>query len=273
MKHLISAMILILMGLTSFGPHAATRVVVGAYHFPPIVSVSGEEGVSGLLTDVLTALNDSQSDYHFEVLITSSKRRYMDFQQQHYDVIFFESPHWSWQDIPHQESKPFLIDEEVYVALHKTGRGQSFFTPIKQRKLVAMFGYHYGFANFSTDEFVLRRRFDIVLSHSQQRNIKLILTDRPTLAEVAVISRSFLKRYFRDNPEDRNLLMISDKADQRYELGALLRPDSPITVRKLEALLDPIIQRGSYQALVLEHGLQLPENLAQTSGRRAGTAP
>ncbi len=264
MKQLVSVITLILLCFISAGIHATTRVVVGAYHFPPIALISSANGVSGLFADLLDALNDSQSDYHFEVLITSSKRRYMDFQHEHYDVIFFESPYWSWQDIPHQASTPLLVDEEVYVALRKPERDQSFFTPIKQRKLVAMLGYHYGFADISTDEHALRSQFDIVLSHSHQRNIKLILADRPTLAEVAVISRSFLRRHFRDNPEHRDLLMISDKVDQRYELRALLRPDSPITVQNLEALMAPIIRQGTYQALVREHGLQLPEFMIQS---------
>lgn len=264
-------MALTLLCLTSAGTHGATRVVVGAYHFPPIASISTENGVSGLFSDVLDMLNESQSDYHFEVLITSSKRRYIDFQQKHYDVIFFESPRWSWQAIPHQATMPLLIDEEVYIALRKPGRDQSFFTHLKERKLVAMLGYHYDFADYATDEQVLQSRFDILLSHSHDRNISLILVDRPTLAEVAVVSRSFLQRYLRHHPEHRDLLMISEKIDQRYELKALLRPKSPINVHQLEALLSPLIRQGTYQALVREHGLQLPELIA--SEHRARMAP
>ncbi|WP_166268747.1 transporter substrate-binding domain-containing protein [Marinobacter caseinilyticus] len=241
---------------------AESRVVIGAYNFPPIASVTTTGKVSGLLADLVNELNTRQSDYAFVLFKTAPKRRYLDFQQGHYDTIFFESTQWSWQAVENQATPPLLMDEDVYVALKKPGRDQSFFDHLPQRRIVAMLGYHYGFANFETDEQRLRQNFDILLSHNHRRNIELLLIDRPSAAEIAIVSRSYLALHFTLNPTDQARLLISNKVDQRYALRALTRPDGPISADTLMALLNPLIQDGTYAALVKRYNLQLPDALS-----------
>ncbi|MBC7182216.1 MAG: amino acid ABC transporter substrate-binding protein, partial [Marinobacter sp.] len=138
-----------------------TEIVVGAYNFPPIVSVSPDGKPSGLLNDLLTALEQVHEDVSFRIVHTSPKRRYLDFDAGLYDVIFFESPEWGWQDKAVSISRPILADEELYVALKKPGRDLSFFDNLSKHSIVAMSGYHYGFAGFETDRSVLEQKFDI----------------------------------------------------------------------------------------------------------------
>lgn len=237
---------------------AATRVVVGVYHFPPVAGVNLSGQVTGLLGDLLAELNARQSDYRFEPFVTSSKRRHLDFQEGRYDVIFFESPRWSWQGIDHLATEPLLMDRELYVALAKPGRDQSFFEPLEDRRIVAMLGYHYGFADEVTDEEVLRRRFDIELSHSHRRNLELILADRPSVAEVAVVSESYLQQYLRRQPALRERLLVSDSPDQSYRMRVILRPDASIGLPVLTGLLQALDQDQTLPDLVSRYGLQQP---------------
>lgn len=254
---------LLVAGLSGPAVVAETRIVVGAYYYPPIVQVSPQGQPEGLLADLLTALEQRHPDYIFEVFQTSPKRRYLDFEAGRYDVIFFESPDWQWSDMDALISPPLLTDADQYVALNKPGRDQRFFDNIEERAIVAMYGYHYAFADLETDARKLMERFRIEFSDSHERNLKLIKADRPSVAEVAVVSRSYLQLHFQAHPEDRDRLLISETPDQTYQLSVITRPDAPLTSREMMALLAPLIQDGSYQALVEKWLLTLPDNLEQ----------
>lgn len=244
---------------TPNGPcHSGNPGIGGGLPLPPIAMVSESGQVGGLVGDLLLELNARQSDFRFEPFITSPKRRHLDFIEGHYQLIFFESPRWSWHDVDHLATEPLLLDRELYVALAKAGRDQSFFEPISERRIVAMLGYHYGFADQVTDEEALRQRFDIELSHSHRRNLELILADRPSVAEVAVVSESYLQLFLQRQPGLRDRLLVSDTPDQTYRMRVLLRPDASIGLPTLTALLAALDDAGVYDDLVARYGLTLP---------------
>lgn len=240
-----------------------TEIVVGVYHFPPVAAVRDNRKAEGLLGDLLAELEATHEDLSFRIVHTSPKRRHLDFEAGLYDVIFFESPEWGWESWPIAATGPILADEDVYVALNKPGRDQSFFDNIGERNIVAISGYHYGFAGLSTDNSKLKERFQIEFSHSHARNLSLIKADRPSLAEMAIVSRSYLHMYLEQNPQDRDRLLVSDKADQRYLLHILARKGGPISPQSLERMILPLIEQGRYQQMVRNHGLQLPPDLPE----------
>ena len=170
-----------------------TEITVGVYHFPPIASVTPDGEPEGLLGDLLHELEQTHPGLSFRVFHTSPKRRYLDFDAGLYDVIFFESPDWGWSDKKVDITRPVLADEELYVALRKPGRDSSFFDDLQQRSIVAISGYHYGFTGYETDNSMLEQKFDIEFSDSHSRNIRLIKADRPSVAEVAIVSYSYLR--------------------------------------------------------------------------------
>lgn len=256
-------MILCLSVACSFstGVSAQTEISVGVYDFPPVAAVSNHSEAEGLLGDLLQELNTANNNVIFRIVHTSPKRRHLDFQAGLFDVIFFESPSWGWERLPIQATYPVLMDEDVYVALSKPGRGQSFFDNIAERHIVAISGYHYGFAGLSTNNAELEKRFNIEFSHSHSRNLELIKADRPSLAEVAVVSRSYLQKHLTDNPSDRDRFLVSDTADQTYQLHIMTRENGPISPGAIEQMLSPLIRDGRYQKLVDNHGLQLPPGI------------
>lgn len=239
----------------------STNIRVGVYNFPPVAMVNHENQANGLLGDLLDELEQEHRDLSFQIIHTSPRRRHLDFRNGLFDVMFFEHPSWSWSPDEIESSSPLLRDDEVYVALNKEDRDQSFFDRVSERRIVAIAGYHYGFAGLETDSEELREKFDIEFSHSHQRNLDLIKVDRPALAEVAVVSRSFLHTYFSRFLDQRDNFLVSETVDQSYELHVITRKGGPVSVRTIESRLEPLIENGRYQKLVRNHGLQLPKNL------------
>ncbi|WP_296936385.1 transporter substrate-binding domain-containing protein [uncultured Marinobacter sp.] len=235
-----------------------TEITVGVYHFPPIASVDDKGAATGLLGDLLQELEQAHPSVSFRVFHTSPKRRYLDFDAGLYDVIFFESPDWGWTDKEVDISRPILADEELYVALRKPGRDTSFFDDLQSRSIVAISGYHYGFTGYETDNSLLEQKFDIEFSDSHIRNINLIKADRPSVAEVAIVSYSYLQRHLDRHPEDWNKLLISDNPDQRYQLSIVARKGGAASADEMLRLLAPLVDNGRYRQLVEHWGLKLP---------------
>lgn len=245
-----------------------TEITLGVYHFPPIASVDEGGKAEGLLGDLLQALEKTHSGLSFRIFYTSPKRRHLDFDSGLYDVIFFESPQWGWSDRPVEVTVPILEDEELYVALNKPGRDASFFTDLHNRTIVAISGYHYRLTGYETDNAVLEEKFDIEFSDSHSRNLKLIMADRPSVAEVAIVSQSYLQRHLSEHPDDRAKLLISDEPDQRYQLSIIARANAPVTARDMLQLLAPLVQSGQYQRLVDKWNLEAPPTLQEHLARR-----
>ena len=235
-----------------------TEITVGVYHFPPIASVDDNGEPTGLLGDLLQELEQANLTVSFRVFHTSPKRRHLDFEAGLYDVIFFESPGWGWTKRNVDISRPILADEELYVALKKPGRDDSFFDDLEQRSIVAISGYHYGFTGYETDNSVLEQKFNIEFSDSHSRNIKLIKADRPSVAEVAIVSHSYLQRHLARHPEDWDKLLVSREPDQRYQLSIIARKGGAASADEMLRLLAPLVDNGRYRQIVENWGLQLP---------------
>ncbi|MDD0842661.1 amino acid ABC transporter substrate-binding protein [Pseudomonas sp. Gutcm_11s] len=232
--------------------NAAQLVRVGAYHFPPYVMKPESAAPEGLLPDLLAAFNAAQGDYHFELVPTSVTRRYRDFNQARYDLILFESPDWGWQDIPLDKLDLGIADAEVYVARQQSGRDQRFFDRLGNKRMALYSGYHYGFAGFNADQDYLTRNFNAVLTYSHDSNLLMLLHDR---VDISVVTRSYLRIYQRDNPQEGLQLLISERTDQVYHHHALLRPRGPLDARQLAGLLQGLQRSGRLAELVQRYQL------------------
>lgn len=232
---------------------AAQLVRVGAYHFPPYVIKPESEEPSGVLPELLAALNSVQDDYRFSLVPTSVTRRYRDFQQARYDLILFESPEWGWQGIELDKLDLQIIDAEVYVARKQAGRDQSFFDSLKGKRMALYTGYHYAFANFNAEQNYLVSHFQASLTYSHDSNLLMLLHDR---ADVSVVTRSYLPIFEREYPVESQQLLISQRVDQIYRHHALLRPGAPLNSRQLASLLQLLRDGGKLPALLARYQLQ-----------------
>ncbi|QBF29049.1 transporter substrate-binding domain-containing protein [Pseudomonas tructae] len=233
---------LAVMGLApSAWAAAEIEVKVGAAHFPPY-TVRPEAGAdTGLLPQLIEALNSTQQRYRFVLVPTSIPRRFGDFQQGRTDMAIFENPEWGWQQIPHQSVDMGLEDAEVFVTHRQAGRGQEYFTDLKGKRLALYSGYHYAFANFNPDPKYLADTYSATLTYSHDSNLLMVQRGR---ADIALVTRSYFSDFLARNPKSAEQLLASDRVDQVYHHYALLRPGAPIAGAEFARLLQSLRDKG-----------------------------
>lgn len=239
---------------------AAQEVRVGGAHFPPYVHEPRQEQASGLLPQLLDALNQVQSDYRFIMVPTSIKRRFRDFQQGRIDLAIFENPEWGWQDIPHRTVDMGLEDAEVFVGRTMTGRDQSYFNGLEGKRLALYSGYHYQFAGFNAEPKFLAREFNATLTYSHDSNLLMILKDR---ADIALVTRSYLGDFLQRHGAYRRQLLVSERIDQHYRHHALIRPQAPIGAQAFSELLEQLRRSGQLNAIFDPYQIVVTPSVAE----------
>lgn len=237
----LKTLLMAITPLWALQANAVQVVRIGAAHFPPY-TIRPERGEdTGLLPQMVSALNAMQNDYRFEMVPTSIPRRFRDFQQQRFDMAIFENPAWGWKDIPHEDVDMGLEDAEVFVAHRLQGRTQSYFDDLKGKRLALFSGYHYAFAHFNPDPKFLTEQYNATLTYSHDSNLLMVLRER---ADIALVTRSYLSTFMAANPQDAEQFLISDRVDQVYRHYALLRPNAPISAEKFGELLKQLRENG-----------------------------
>lgn len=225
---------------------AAQLVRIGAAHFPPY-TVRPENGAdTGLLPQLVEALNRSQTDYQFVLVPTSIPRRFNDFKQGRVDMAIFENPEWGWKDVPHTAVDMGLEDAEIFVTQRQPDRQQSYFADLRGKRLALFSGYHYAFAEFNADPKFLIGQYNATLTYSHDSNLLMVLRGR---VDMALVTRSYLHDYILRNPDVGPQLLISDRIDQIYHHYALIRPQAPITGEAFTRLLQTLRDNGELLAI------------------------
>ena len=232
---------------------AAQIVRIGGYDFPPFVEDSAS-GVHGVALDIIAELNRRQSDFEFQFVPTTPRRRYADLTEGHIDAILFESPEWDWaaKGYPVDFTSVFLRGGEVFVALAKPGRGQDWFDQLKGKRLVGILGYHYGFAGFNADPDWLARNWGMKLVTSHKSSIEMVLAER---VDVAIVTDSYLNAFMRHNPEAAGRLLVSNTADQIYNHRIVVRRGGPIDAAGFDRLLAEMSADGTLSRLWHKAGI------------------
>lgn len=223
-------------------PACAVEVVrVGAAHFPPY-TVRPEKGdETGLLPQLLDALNAVQRQYLFVLVPTSIPRRFRDFQEQRIDMAIFENPAWGWTQIAHDSVDMGLEDAEIFVTHRIEGRDEGYFAELKGKRLALFNGYHYAFADFNPSPKYLIRHYQATLTYNHDSNLSMVQRDR---ADIALVTRSYLSDYARREPASAAELLASQRVDQVYRHYALLRPRAPISAEAFGRLLQQLREDG-----------------------------
>jgi len=227
--------------LLSWQVCGAQVVRIGAAHFPPY-TIRPEKGEdTGLLPQLVGALNAAQSDFQFQLVPTSIPRRFRDFQQGRIDMAIFENPDWGWQKIPHVNVDMGLEDAEIFVAQRVEGRSEDYFHELHGKRLALFSGYHYAFADFNPDPKYLADNYNATLTYSHDSNLLMVLRGR---ADIALVTRSYLSDFMARNPDEARQLLVSERIDQIYRHFALLRPQAAITGEQFSQLLQILRDNG-----------------------------
>jgi polar amino acid transport system substrate-binding protein len=244
--------VLFISYLLSASALAADVIKVGIYNFAPYAFIADRP--SGITVQMIAAMNKFQTKYEFVAVPTTSKRRYLDFENNKFDMMIFESKNWGWQKYPVVASQSFVTGMDVYVTQAKPGRGQDFFSGFKNKTMIGVLGYHYQFTGFHAEQDYLEKNFNLLQTDSQKRSLELILNDR---GEIAVLSKEYLSYHFAHSPADKVKLIISDKFDQIYPHTILVRKNHELSVRYINKLLAQMKKKGALKPLWEKHGLEV----------------
>lgn len=239
--------------VTQFSYAQAEIVNVGGYIFPPFVEQDPNGDLTGVSFDLIEAFNQYQSKYKFRFTPTSPKRRYLSFQRNEFDIIMFENKAWGWQKINVAASDVFLKGGEVYISKVHPNRDQSYFDTFTNKHMVGILGYHYGFANFISNEEELRKKFQISLTVDNNGSIDMIRRDR---GDIAVITKSFLYRKFKQAPIMREELLVSEKLDQEYQHTILVRKSTQPSIVEINEILDGLKKNGMLLKIWQKYGIE-----------------
>ena len=251
----LNTLFILLLTTSSCFATEPLAVSVGMYEFAPFVESKGSQGQVGMTLDLVAALNKSQQKYHFNTQLIPSKRRYQFYNDGHYDVIFYENKSWGWQDIKVDVSEVYQKGGEVYIALKKQGRDQKYFSDFNNKNMIGILGFHYGFANFNSDEDHLANEYNMMLTSYNDRNIKLLLKGR---GDIAVVTKAFLHNFLLLHPSVRPRLLISDNLDQFYNFTVLLRPGILPSIDEMNAMLNNLKKTGEMNKLLEKYGIMEP---------------
>ena len=232
---------------------AKTSIAVGGYVFPPFVAIENGKSV-GLTIDLIKLLNEVQKKFHFTFKLTSPRRRYRDFEEGVYDLIFFENLIWGWHGKKISATEVILKGGEIFVAKAQKGRDQSFFNPLSDKLLLGILGYHYQFANFNTDRKLLKDKFNLKLSTNHKANLNYLL-NREGL-NVAIVTKSYFDLYLKKHPELRGKFLTSTSFDQVYNHSILVRNKSTISLNKMTDLMTKLKESNKLELLWKKYGIQ-----------------
>ncbi|WP_413247327.1 substrate-binding periplasmic protein [Pseudomonas sp. Marseille-Q5115] len=238
------------------GPAAQAQEVVkvAAAHFPPY-TVHPESGAdTGLLPDLVAALNRVQGRYLFTLVPTSLPRRFQDLRQGRVDMAIFENPRWGWEATPHVAVDMGLEDAEVFVGRRMDGRDDRYFATLANKRMALYSGYHYAFAGFNAEPEYLVSHYQATLTYSHDSNLLMVARNR---ADIALVTRSYLTSFFDKYPELKASLLVSQRTDQVYHHYALLRPDGPITGDELASYLEQLHASGVMKRLFAPYNVDV----------------
>ena len=225
--------------------YSREKILVGVAHFPPFI-VNDGSSVGGLAMDMLDLMNSNQSKYEFVAFPTLPTTRHQIFDLSRYDMSMFDNLDWGWQGRDVDASDIYLHGGEIYITRIAPGKTQSYFDDLKNKKLVGVEGYHYGFADFISDPAYLTKTFNIELTRSNAGSIQMILAGR---GDIAVVTKSYLAMYLNDNPSARDQLLTSTKFDQSYQHRIILRRNIQLTISEINELLATLKSNGKLDVL------------------------
>lgn len=251
-RALISLMMWLTMAWLCVIPaHAQQLVKVGGYDFPPFVDKA--PGRPSLTLDLISALNAFQKKYLFEFVETSSKRRFINFEERKYDVIFFESAEWGWQGREVDASDVIMQGGAVYITRADKAKGQHYFDDFKGKTIWGILGYHYGFANFNPDPEFLKKTFNAHMTTSQDGLIEAAISGR---ADISVVVREYLQIYLFKHPDAAKKLLVSKKFDAVNYYTILVRKGTNPDVTEINKLLADLEHAGILKKLWGKYNLK-----------------
>ncbi|WP_420549094.1 substrate-binding periplasmic protein [Curvivirga sp.] len=219
------------------------------YDFPPYYQLEEDGSYSGLGIELLRTMSELSPDFEFQIINASPRRRHMIFKDKKVDISLFDQASWGWSDMNVDHTSIYMRGGEKYITKKQNGESQeTLFDNLKDKRIAAILGYHYLFANFNADPLFLEENFEITLVSKQDQIIKMVRSRR---VEIGIVTEAFLQRYLARRPFLKDKLIISDFYDQEYEFVGIRRKDAKISLSTLDRLIAAAMKAEDFQ-LILE---------------------
>jgi ABC-type amino acid transport substrate-binding protein len=237
--------------LYTFPANAQQVVRVGGYDFPPFIDKT--PGATSLTLDLIDALNAFQKKYVFEFVHTSSKRRFINFDERKYDLIFFEALDWGWQGREIEASDVIMHGGTVYITRAEKNKDQRYFDDFRGKTIWGILGYHYGFANFNADYEFLKKNYNAHMTTSHDGLIEAAVTGR---ADISVVVKEYLQIYLLKHPDVQKKILVSTKFDAVNAYTILGRKGINPSVAEINKLLSDMESAGILKKLWGKYNLK-----------------
>ncbi len=221
----------ILLFLTSQFSMASNVIKIGAYEFKPYFFENSNES---LLVQIVSVLNKEMPEYKFEIQTLPAKRRFQYFSENKVDFMIFEDQNWGWKKINHLFHNLGIEDGELFFGHNQKINNENYFKIFTKKSIVGILGYHYQITNFE-EEPSKKYDFKFITVSNAENVMDVILKQR---ADIGILPKSYLSRYFEKHPAVENQLILSSNFDQKYKLGLISQPKSKISSEKLTKILN-----------------------------------
>lgn len=229
----------------SSGAKAAEPVLVkvGAYEYGVVYYF--ENGTpNGMVPTLIGLLNSIQNEYQFDLVETSSRRRYLDLQEGNIDLVLLENPLWGWQDYDVKFSDKLVSTEDIYIRRRdKPTRGDPF-ADIYLQSIICVLGFHYGFAEFNADPAYLKEFYDVELAYNETEVLNGIVRGD---AQIGIVSAGFFARQLSVKPELGDSIDIGPEPDAIHDLVSVISGKSSISVVDFNRLIEKLQADGTLQ--------------------------
>lgn len=230
-----------------------TSIRVGASPHEPFFF---EEGNRGLTVDLLSAMNQIQKKYRFEIIKVPAKRAFQFADKEWVEILSWDNPKWGWKERhPVEPSIPLIDEKDVFVTLKKGMRDQRYFDELSDKRLALINGYHYHFADFQTSHEELSKLYNVDLVKTEYSALQMLVSGR---ADVTVTSQSSLSWYLEQHPKVAQNLLISKKYDSQYKRYFLLVKHAPINIDEINNIIKQLSVDGVLLRLYQKYGLSPP---------------
>jgi len=229
------------------------EIKVGTIPRPPFLA---SHDMTGAAPEVLAAMNQVQNQFEFILVSVPTKRRIQSLADGWVDIFMWDNPAWGWKKDGLSLSSALVANKDIFLALRQEQRNQAFFADLSDKRLVAVHGYHYRFADYVTDEGRLSKMFNISLVSDEELTIKMLLAKRADIAVVSTLTLNwFLLRY----PQYRDKFIISERVDSSHERFFLVPKSAPVQAKELNAIMAKADQQGLLSVIYRRYGLEKPE--------------
>ncbi|WP_297021316.1 ABC transporter substrate-binding protein [Thalassospira sp.] len=242
---IVLGVLTVLFAISTAQGQERVPVKVGAYEYG-VVYFFDDGRPSGMVPSLIRLLNDSQDEYAFELVETSSRRRYRSVTNGEVDLVLLESSKWEWEELDVLFSDPIVQEQDLYLTLAGRGDADMRFSDVTSYPMLCVLGFHYGFAGFNADPEYMRSNFDVLLRYNEKEVLDGLLAGE---APIGVVSAGFLALEFGTNPDVRDRVTIASQPDATYDLVSVLSDNSAISLERFNQLIAELHEDGEVERL------------------------